>query len=151
MELREMQWEDIVDVYELLKIESVSRYTVFPIDSLDDFIDYYETVMMDDLLYVLETDTCICGLIQFHTFKNDSCELGYYMHPKYRRRGWMKQCLLTMFSQIDVSCIYAYIAQDNLASITFAQAMGFQHVNQDEPMCLNDGKNHFINIYERRI
>ena len=46
MELREMQWEDIVDVYELLKIESVSRYTVFPIDSLDDFIDYYETVMM---------------------------------------------------------------------------------------------------------
>ena len=73
MELREMQWEDIVDVYELLKIESVSRYTVFPIDSLDDFIDYYETVMMDDLLYVLETDTCICGLIQFHTFKNDSC------------------------------------------------------------------------------
>lgn len=149
MELRKMEWEDIVDVYELLRIESVSRYTLFPVESIDDFIDYYETIMCDDLLYVLEIDTCICGLIQFHTFENDSCEVGYYMHPKYRRRGWMRECLLKLFSQLHVSKVIAYIAQDNRNSIAFANSLGFEFVRQDESMCLNDGKHHHINIYER--
>ena len=151
MELRKMQWEDIVDVYELLRIKSVHRYTVFPVEFIDDFIDYYEAVMYDDENYVLEIDSCICGFIQFHTFEHDSCEVGYYMHPNYRRRGWMKQCLLLLFPLLNVSKIYAYIAQDNLSSIVFANSIGFEFVSQDEPMCLNDGKHHNINIYERRI
>lgn len=151
MELRRMEWEDIVDVYELLRLDRISKYTGFPIDTLDSFLDYYHEMMEDDILYVLENDAGIWGLIQFHSFEDDRCELGYYMHPAYQKQGWMKKALLSLFESITDFTISLYIAQENLRSLRLAYKLGFKYISQGETMYLNDGKQHTIYVYERRF
>lgn len=154
MYIRVCEWEDAVDLYELLKEPEISRWLSMPLDDLDGFLRYFETAILIDheINWVIENqDERIIGFLHLHSMRDDCCEIGYYLHPQYHHRSIMYKAVQKLLNQAP-ACVLAYIAQDNTASMKLVKKLGFEYLAQREPMYLNDFKMHEMALYgyERR-
>lgn len=78
------------------------------------------------------------NLIAFVAFMDLSCNptVVYAMHPAYRSKGYMKECVALSVQYILDSGMCSYmqteVHNDNVASVRLLQSIGFDVVSKDE-------------------
>lgn len=78
------------------------------------------------------------NLIAFVAFMDLSCNptVIYAMHPAYRSKGYMKECVVLSVQYILDSGMCSYVQtevhNDNVASVRLLQSIGFDVVSKDE-------------------
>lgn len=74
----------------------------------------------------------LVGKVSFNDYnpRNRSMELGYYMIPRFRKYGYMREALTSLldilFKNMELNKIYAQTGSFNIESIELLEKMGFK-------------------------
>ncbi|MFW6676630.1 GNAT family N-acetyltransferase [Lacrimispora sp. AGF001] len=74
----------------------------------------------------------LVGKVSFNDYnpRNRSMELGYYMIPRFRKYGYMREALKSLFDilfkKMELNKIYAQTGSFNIESIQLLENMGFK-------------------------
>ncbi len=78
----------------------------------------------------------ICGLGQMEADGELAVDLGYYICPKYRRKGLASECIKIALdyaeNYLELPVIYAVTKKENQISAHILQKFGFQVIKSDE-------------------
>ncbi len=156
--IRRMESADAVDLLPLYS----DKATIFgqsvngPIDTADDMLAYIQTELaqskQSDLLppMVIErkADACIIGVLLINSMVHNSVDIAYFLLPKARRQGYMKEALSAycrcLLEQGGIRQIQIQYRKDNVASARLAAVCGFVKRAKAERILLNDGRYHEI-------
>lgn len=136
--LRAVTAEDLAALRRAADAEGFGRLTCRPVHTCADadLPARYARVLQD-------SSTFVCGLYlpgiehaagkltaSDYNPRNRSVEIGYYLHPVYRRHGLMKRALTLfcslLFEHMRLHKVYAQTASFNTASARLLRSVGFQ-------------------------
>lgn len=133
-----------ITVNELLLIRAEINYdetnkmTCRPIIKREgnELFEFYNHIIKkeNNLLFSIwrKQDEELVGKVSFNDYnpRNRSMELGYYMIPRFRKYGYMREALTSLFDilfrNIELNKIYAQTGSLNIESIQLLEKMGFK-------------------------
>lgn len=140
MTLRRPRPEDAKELFLMRSHPEMHTYTdTLPDGSIADTQLYIEKMlrgMAEDkwVLWVMELSGQIIGTVSIWDIDRDAktAELGYGVHPDYRRQGLMREALRSVadygFSAMGLACLDAYTEEENLPSRALLERSGFAAV-----------------------
>lgn len=149
--LRQLEPDDVYDLYALRTNDVVNRYIDRPkpqaLDEVDSFIKTINRgISQNEWLYwaiILKKEKQLAGTIclwQFSPEKN-AIELGYELLPQFQGKGIMQEAFEAVanygFQQLRLQSMEAYTHPDNTSSIVFLERNGFRRtgkVGEDPPL-----------------
>lgn len=99
-------------------------------------IEFYNQIIKkeNNLIFSIwrKQDEELVGKVSFNDYnpRNRSMELGYYMIPRFRKYGYMREALTSLldilFKNMELNRIYAQTGSFNIESIELLEKMGFK-------------------------
>ncbi len=120
------------------KYDETNKMTCRPIIKREgiELIEFYNQIIKKDnnLIFSIwiKQDEELVGKVSFNDYnpRNRSMELGYYMIPRFRKYGYMREALTSLldilFKNMELNKIYAQTGSFNIESIELLEKMGFK-------------------------
>ena len=121
-----------------INYDETNKMTCRPIIKREgnELFEFYNHIIKKDnnLLVSIwrKQDEELVGKVSFNHYnpRNRSMELGYYMIPRFRKYGYMREALTSLFDilfkEMELNKIYAQTASFNIESIQLLEKMCFK-------------------------
>ncbi|MFC0580932.1 GNAT family N-acetyltransferase [Micrococcoides hystricis] len=130
------QDSDIDEIYRACQDPLIQAFTQCPSPYSRDDAAWFVRDFSSELraagtaVWVIRTSSGeFVGVIDFHNKEGRSAEMGYWLAPDQRGKGYLKQAgqaaSKAAHEHLDLDFVYARIEENNIASLRAAQAMGF--------------------------
>ena len=118
--------------------DETNKMTCRPIKKREgnELVEFYNQIIKkeNNLIFSIwrKQDEELVGKVSFNDYnpRNRSMELGYYMIPKFRKYGYMRETLTSLFDilfkNMELNKIYAQTGSFNIESIQLLEKMGFK-------------------------
>lgn len=95
-------------------------------------IDRYSVFYMQNYIEIN-----LVGLVSLDIDEKDnSCLIGYYIFPKYRRKGFAFEIVSKVIDELKGKTIKADVLKDNEYSINLLKKLGFEFVEEKDGRCI---------------
>ena len=129
--------EDLVEIRDTITDEDSKRMTCRPIVSRspDEAVEFCKQQIADEsrIIFCIRNSTCeLAGRLSLSDYnpRNASIELGYYIIPEHRGKGYMRKSLenvfIVLFREAQINKIYAQTGSFNNESNRLLQSLGFR-------------------------
>lgn len=139
--LRKYTDNDIKDFNEYMRLDDVAMHLSWNphlnLSETKGYVEYmrkcYRKGLPSDWAVVLKGSGKVIGNCGFTNIdlRNESCELGYVLHPAYWGKGYMDEAmggvLKVSFEMLEAHRVYLRILEENSHSIQFAVRNGFHY------------------------
>lgn len=136
--LRDVSVDHLMELKEWITIEPEEMMTCRPVvkkskeDNLKSYEESIKRLTSHDFgIYEINTNLLAGKVSCFDfNFRNCSAEIGYFLIPEFRNKGYTKEALKLMLKLLfefeDVNKLYAQTGSFNLASIKLLESLNFK-------------------------
>lgn len=152
--LRFFEETDLDDLFRLLSNPKVMTYLEPPFgkEKTKEFLFKY-CLNDDPLLYALEYEEKFIGYVIYHTFEEDSMEIGWVLFPEYWSKGFASELTEKLIEVTKKQNKKTIIECDpnQTASIKIAKKFNFSLINEDDELLTFELEANMDNSYKNLV
>ena len=158
LKIREITVEDVPRLYELYSGEGITKYMEPLFPEMEKEIEYTKAYIENVYkfygygMWVIVKKKCgeVIGRVGLEYKEGfDGLELGFMLGADYQNRGYAYEACRAVLTygieELGIACFYAFVIENNTASIRLCERLGFLKINHVKLPGLQFDEKNFVN------